>query len=234
MAEVRRQVSAPFQAQVVDVLVDPGEHVEADQPLVRLDISRVLLQKTQKENEYLRFSTQADEARTKGSIHEAMMIERQRDVVRADIELIDYKLEQSEIKAPIAGTVTQSRLDDLIGEVVAPEKPLLAVEDLNTIAATVLVPERNVARVIVGQKGTLSLSANPSVQIPFTVIGVTPASEVFQQRNVYRVLVTLDEQPDWLRPGMEGKSRIHGEWSNLFMIYTRPLFDAIRMRIWWF
>ncbi len=63
---------------------------------------------------------------------------------------------------------------------------------------------------------------------------LTPASEVFQQRNVYRVQVELQDAPAWLRPGMEGQAKIEGNSSNLFMIYTRPLWDAVRLRIWWF
>jgi len=85
----------------------------------------------------------------------------------------------------------------------------------------------------VGRPGRLALSARPGEKIEFETKRITPASEVFQQRNVYRVEVNLRDPPTWLRPGMEGQAKVRGERTNLFTIYMRPVIDKLRMWFWW-
>lgn len=137
------------------------------------------------------------------------------------------------IVAPISGVVTQGDLEDRLGEVVEASRPLIEIARLDTITAVALIPESGIARVEVGQRGTLIVTARPAEKINFRVTRITPASEVLQQKNVYRVEVELIEPPDWLRPGMEGQAKVWGRRTDLFTIYTRPLFDAIRLRFWW-
>lgn len=233
IAEVRRQISAPFQGQIKEVFVQEGDFVEKGAKLLELDSTRAQYQRIQKENEIASLAIQADEARAKGKLHDAMRLESQAAISRAELGIYQYQISQAMVRAPITGVITQGRLDDLVGEVVSPEKPLLEISDQHTINAIVLVPENGISRVKLGQKGFLALSAKPADKIAFTVHKITPSAQVFQQENVYRVDVKLTDAPIWLRPGMEGKAKIQGNRSNLFMIYTRPLFDSLRLRFWW-
>src|SRR5690606_15092944 len=153
--------------------------------------------------------------------------------LEADIRLLQDMLDEATIVAPISGTITQGNLEDVIGKVVQPADPLLEIAQLDTITALAFVPEDSVTRVKPGQRGVLALTSRPSEGLEFEVERVTPASEMLQQRNVYRVELKLLERPEWLRPGMEGQARIYGETTNLATVYGRPMIDAIRMRLWW-
>lgn len=233
VAEVRRQVSAPFQGQIKSVKVKPGDLVDKGDLLLQLDTTRTLFQLTQKRNEIAKLSTQADEERAKGHPEQAMILERQIDMTRAELGTTQYQVDQADVRAPISGMITQGRLENIEGEVVSPEKPLLEIADPSSIGAIVLVPEEAVSRIEIGQRGQIALAADPSRRIQFAVTQITPAAEVFQQQNVYRVQVRLEDAPGWLRPGMEGRAKVYGKRSNLLMIYGRPLFDTARMWLWW-
>jgi len=227
------QVSSPFSERIEQVLVTQGDLVTLGQELIILRTKEIEYQLFQLKNQLRRLRIQADEARSSGKIFEAKMVDAEIGVTQADLDLILYKISQSRIKAPIAGIITQGNLDDMVGEVISPDQPILEIAQLSTLTAIILVPESGVTRVEPGQVGQLALSARPGVKLEYVVESITPASEIFQQQNVYRVEVELQDPPDWLRPGMEGQAKIYGGRTNLFTIYTRPLFDAIRLRLWW-
>jgi RND family efflux transporter MFP subunit len=233
IAAQRRQISAPFSGRVDEVLVEPGDYVEEGQILIRLDTREAEIKLFQANTKSAGLRTQADEARSQGNTAEANMLGAQLRISDAEIRQLRDQIARAQIRAPISGTITQGRLDDMIGEVVDPNTPLIEISQLDTITAIALVPENGVARLEVGQQGRLAMTARPGEKLNFEVTSITPASEVFQQRNVYRVDVLLEETPDWLRPGMEGKAKIYGDYTNLLTIYARPMMEAIRMRLWW-
>lgn len=234
VADVRRQISAPFQGQIEEVKVKPGDQVEAGQILLRLNTTRMELELFEKASELRQLAAQADQARAEGKTHEAMMFESRMQMARAERDVLRYQINQAVVRSPITGTVVFGRLENILNEVVSPEKPLLEIADMTTISAIVLVPESGISRIELGQTGVMVLTAEPSLKLRYKVTRLTPASEVFQQRNVYRVQVEFTDPPSWLRPGMEGQAKTKGRRSNLLMIYTRPLWDAIRLRFWWF
>lgn len=234
VAEQRRQISPPFAGRLDGVFVKPGDAVVANETvLFQLDTTEAELQLAAARNERARLLRQADDARAQADSAKANMYLAQATAAQKDMELHQLRIDWANVKSPIDGVVTQGDLRDLRGEVLDPAKPLMEVARLDTIAAIALVPESGISRVEVGQKGMLAITARPNEKIGFTVSRVTPAAEVFEQRNVYRVEVQLDEKPQWLRPGMEGQAKIYGDLTNLFTIYTRPLLDAIRLRFWW-
>ena len=233
-ADQRREVSVPFPGRLDEVFVRPGDRVEAGiTPLFRLDTREAELQLQSALGEMHRLQTQADDARFRGKTSDAAQFDARVDAAQADIDLYQYQLDQGTVIAPISGVVTQGDLEDRLGEAMQPGRPLMEIAQLDSITAVALIPESGIARVAIGQMGTLAVTARPSDKIEFRVTRITPASEVFDQRNVYRVEVELINTPDWLRPGMEGQTMIWSDRTNLFTIYTRPLFDALRLRFWW-
>ncbi len=234
IADQRREVSPPFAGRLDEVFVKPGDTVEAGvTPLFALDTREDRLEWQAAVGETQRLRLQADAARFQGKTGEAAQFEARLRAAEADARRLQERIDLATVRAPISGVVTQGLLDDRLGEVVQPARPLLEVARLDTITAIALIPEAGIARVQIGQHGTMVVTARPAEKIGFTVTRITPASEVLEQKNVYRVEVELIDPPPWLRPGMEGQAKVWGRRTNLFTIYTRPLFDAVRLRFWW-
>lgn len=234
IADERREISPPFAGRLDEVFVKPGDAVEAGvTPLFALDTREDRLEWQAAVGETQRLRLQADAARFQGKTGEAAQFEARLRAAEADAKRLQERIDLATVRAPISGVVTQGFLEDRLGEVVQPARPLMEIARLDTITAVALIPEGGIARVQVGQRGTLVVTARPGEKIDFTVSRITPASEVLEQQNVYRVEVELNQPPPWLRPGMEGQAKVWGKRTNLFTIYTRPLFDAIRLRFWW-
>ena len=71
------------------------------------------------------------------------------------------------------------------------------------------VDDRDIGRLVVGQRGELVLSSLPGQAMAFTVRSITPVSAQQDGRNVFRVEAQLDAgNLARLRPGMEGVNRM--------------------------
>jgi HlyD family secretion protein len=126
----------------------------------------------------------------------------------AQIALFEEALNDAEVVAPVAGTVTQKLADS--GELVAPRSPILVVTDLDNAWANLFVPEPMIPRIKLGQGATIFTDAG-GAGMPGTVTYVSPQAE-FTPRNVqtadersrlvYRIKVKVDNRDGVLKAGM--------------------------------
>lgn len=61
---------------------------------------------------------------------------------------------------------------------------------------------------------------------------IEPEAEVVDGENVFRVRVELDEQPAWLRAGVEGVAKIDVGRRRYAWMWTRDAVDWVRMKLW--
>ncbi|MCA9871643.1 MAG: HlyD family efflux transporter periplasmic adaptor subunit, partial [Anaerolineae bacterium] len=118
----------------------------------------------------------------------------------AALKLAQSTLDNTELRAPFAGTVTQLTVGQ--GEMVTPGQAVLTLADLNSLQAeTTDLSERDVARVAVGQPVNVYVEAL-NTDITGTVLRIASQANTVGGDVVYTVVVTLDEQPAGLRWGM--------------------------------
>ena len=109
-------------------------------------------------------------------------------------------LDQATLRAPFAGTVTALEAD--AGEAAMPGQVMLTVADLSHLqVGTTDLSERDVARVIAGQRATMYVEPL-GVEVGGRVVRVASQSTTVGGDVVYAVTIELDEQPPGLRWGM--------------------------------
>ena len=211
-------IKSKVAGQVLEVLVDEGQHVDKGQLLLRLDPV-----------DYARESARADaelaQAQQAASFAELALNRKKaaladRAVAAADVEVAQNELDMRkasvriaevavnaahdrlkscDIKSPMAGTVIARGIEP--GEVVTPGvqatfegKPLLTVADLSTLIAKVELNQIDVARVAVGQSAKLTLDALPDQSFVAHVTKVAPAAVKATGRDaeVFPVECTLE------------------------------------------
>lgn len=104
-----------------------------------------------------------------------------------------------EVRAPLAGTVVERAVQP--GETVAEGAALYTVADLSTVWIDLALPQRDAARVRVGQPIALHLDAtDPSAATPATIAWLSPTASADAQTLTARVVLP---NPDarW-RPGL--------------------------------
>jgi multidrug efflux pump subunit AcrA (membrane-fusion protein) len=109
---------------------------------------------------------------------------------------------------------------------------LFEITPLTAYRVILQVDERYVSHVAEEQDGRLVLAGLVSEALPFKVSKITPVSTAEEGKNVFRVEAALNNADPRIRPGMEGVGKILVDERNLFVIWTEPLWDWLRLTVW--
>lgn len=224
---------APFAGFLESVNVEVGDPVVANETvLATLDTSQLRLQLAALRAQLAARETQAATHRRDGEVAQAQMAQAQADEARAQISLLEAQIAQASITSPISGVVISGDLKRMLGAPVNVGDALFQVAPLDSMEATLRVPEDQIADVRIGADCALAPAADPASRAPCSVARIDPIAEVVEGANVFRVRARLTEPADWLRPGMEGSARIDAGRRNYLWIWLRPIANWARMQLW--
>ncbi len=163
---------------------------------------------------------------------EAQIAQANSDKIQAQIDLLNYLIEQGKVISPISGAVVIGDLKRQIGAPVKKGDVLFEVTPLESLRAELLVPEDQIFDIAVEQEGYLATVSYPGQRIKFVVERINPMAEVVNNRNIFKVRVRLLETPTWMRPGMEGVAKISVGKRRYIWIWTRRIVNWLRMKLW--
>jgi membrane fusion protein (multidrug efflux system) len=187
---------------VAELLVEEGDRVVKDQVLVRLEDTdqRLAYKKTQSQLA----QSAAEFARTERMFQEALVPQKEYDDQKGRLEQLKISLEEAarqldftEIKAPIAGTIT-TRLVKL-GDQVNGNQHLFDIVDFDSIVARVYVAESHLAHLKLDQ--TVRIIAKSLNDKSFTGYVKRIAPVVDKNSGTVKVTLGLRDRGE-LRPGM--------------------------------
>jgi membrane fusion protein, multidrug efflux system len=231
-------VMPKVQGEIRQVLADEGQRVRAGQVLARLDGDKLRLEVALNEATMRKLERDYNrnlELQQKGLISAVALdnLKYELEAAKANWELARLQLAYCDIRSPIEGTVTQ-RLDVVkVGNTVTPvggviesgESSLFVVEDLDTLMLRVNVPERELAKLSVGQPAQLSFDAVPGHVFLGTISLISPYVNADTATFGVRIHVTKTE--GLLRPGMFARVAIVYERKpNALQIPRTALLDG--------
>ncbi len=212
-AERKAFVMPKVQGEIRQVVADEGKRVKAGQMLARLDGDKLRLEVALSEATMRKLERDYSrnlELQQKGLVSATALdnLKYELDAAKATWELARLQLSYTDIRSPIDGTVTQ-RLDVVkVGNTVTPvggviesgDSALFVVEDLDTLMLRVNVPERELAKLSVGQPAELSFDAVPGRTFRGEIALISPY--VSADTATFAVRIRVTESEDLLRPGM--------------------------------
>ena len=233
---LRQVVTAPFDGFIGQVLVRPGQRVTRGQLLARLDDRDLKL-------EQARYRSEREQAA--GRLRQAMadreaaaMALAQAEVLQAEAQLalIEAKLVRTGLTATLDGLVVSGDWVQQIGGPVETGKEMFEIAAGDGYRVVLHVPDRDIARVHLGQTGALRLTGRPQAVQAFRVSNLTATASVQDNVNGFRV------EADWvgddaggladLSPGMQGIAKIEVGRANLLTVWTRSSIDWLRLKLW--
>jgi hypothetical protein len=110
---------------------------------------------------------------------------------------------------------------------------LVEVAPLESFVLEIEVAQGDVGYVESGQEGRFTTKARPGVAIPFEVGRIRPTPEVRGNASVYVAEARVRNEGGWLRPGMEGASKVKVERRNVTWTVSRKLINWLRLHLWW-
>lgn len=233
----KAQVPAPYNGELGEVFVEPGDQVTAGQLLATFRTEQLQSELQQARADAEGYMSEYQQAQSERKLAEAQIALDQARSKAAEAEELERRIAQAELRAPIDGTVLQGDLMQRIGGTFDEGEALFEIAPLQTLRAELEVPEGQIVDVQRGLTGELAATNRPEQRIEFEVDRIIPVAEVRENANVFRVRVRLLDvdlggEHAWLRPGIEGEAKIDAGRASLGYIWTRPVINWIRMKLW--
>ena len=138
---------------------------------------------------------------------EIAVLEAQVAAAQTNLDLAELRLDQSQIVAPIAGTVANVIVNE--GELASPGAPAITIVNEEAFHITVSVDEIDIDEIALGQEVAVSVDALPDTAVSGTITEIAPTSATSGGVVTYIVTINIDSaQSDKLRPGMSANASI--------------------------
>jgi multidrug efflux pump subunit AcrA (membrane-fusion protein) len=249
VAGEKRTISSPYEGFLDKVNVKAGERFKKGQILAELrtdDLNSKLAKATSDYNGYLvTWKSKLADHNDPNARSQALYAKEQAAGALADMKYYEFQISQSKMVAPFDGVVLKGDLDDKIGSPVKNGDPLMEIEAVGEkLKAELAVPERDIHFIREmptttdakkdgnGWSGKLATNSLPERDIKFTIERIVPLGDAKDAENTFKVYAVLDEQPDFIRPGMAGEARIDAGHQRLVWIWTHRLVDFLRLKLW--
>ena len=236
---VKRIVAAQFQGTLKKSFVRPGDHVTEGQPLAEMDNRELKLKEGELTAARERALKQRDKAMSNNGegadIGAAQLATFEAQSIGRDLDLVQQRIAQLEVKAPLAGVVVSGDLRRAEGQPVQEGQVLFEVAPLGEMILEIDVPDREVSRVAPGQFVRFRLEAFAGEAWSGQLAKLHPQSEQREGRNVFIAEAPVrnsGRQLD-LRPGMRGRAVIESDRRPLLWIIGHRLWEFIVTSLFW-
>jgi membrane fusion protein (multidrug efflux system) len=202
-AEADAEIIAKVGGEVRRILVEEGDLVKSGQLLAVLDDRQLRFQAAQTRAALAKaerdFNRQV-ELHQKGLVSAGAFegLKYDLDNHRAANDLASLSLSYSEIRAPFAGIVSARHVK--LGQEIAIGTSVFRVTDPTPLKAAVYVPERELARLKIGQAASISVDALAGRAFPAIVKLVSPT--VDSATATFKVTLEVNDPKGDLKPGM--------------------------------
>ena len=227
-----RHITAPFDAVLASATVIEGDYVKRGDVLCELDHRDLDQQRAELLAELAVLERTRDRAMADDSPVEVQLALANQELVRAKLDIVERRIEQAVIRAPMDGVIVAGDLRKLIGSVVARGDPFFEVAPLDNWTLELEVPESASADLSLNLAGLFASYARPDETREFRVSRVLPEAQIRQGRNAYVAEARVDTPADWIRPGMEGVAKIHLGPRRVWWITLHRAVDYVRMNLW--
>ena len=214
-AKLHAVIEAKVSGKIEQMLVAPGQNVKAGELLVQLDASEVQAQLDQAAA--VRQQAESDLKRATDLFQQKILSQSEYDSAQSKFRVADAAAEAAQtllgytkVIAPFAGVITRKYAD--VGDLAAPGKPLLEMEDALDLRLEADVPEAVIGRIMLGDKLNVRVSGVTN-ELEGVVSEIAPSADP----NSRTFLVKLDLPPTpGLRAGQFGRVAVPvGETSAL-------------------
>ncbi len=232
----RRLITAPRSGFIESVNVVAGEQVEPGQLLATLDARDLELEVSRSGSDIATAEVEFRAAMANFDRQASAVARARLAQTRAQQMLVARQLEQSSLRAPIAGLILNTDPGDTLGAPVSRGDTLFEIAPVEGYEVHLLVNETDIRDIYIGQIGELSLRARPEEALPLTVLSVHPIAETGSGTSRFRVraglIDSIDGQVSPLHPGESGQARLDAGHKSLIRILFSPLWRRLTELKW--
>lgn len=203
-AKLRSVIEAKVSGKIDQMLVVPGQKVKQGELLASVEAREVQARLDQALA--VRQQTESDMKRFASLLEQKILSQSEYDAAQSKFRVADAAAKEAEamlgytkVIAPFAGVITRKHAD--VGDLAAPGKPLLELEDSTTLRLEADVPEAVVGKLALGDKLPVRIAALES-ELEGVVSEISPAAD--PGSRTFLVKLDLPGTPN-LRAGQFGR-----------------------------
>lgn len=227
----RRLLTAPFDAQLAESFVKPGDIVEAGQLVATFEGEEIASEMESLAAERKRIEQQYDAALAHGEAAVASEAALELQRIKSRLDIARQRMARLELRSPIDGVVVSGDLEEAIGASLAIGQRLLEIAPLEHMTAEIYVDESDVSLVSTGQPVKLRFEGASGTEFKTSLHRIFPRAEIVEGENVYVAEGEIEGDSAALAPGMRGRAQVYDGWRPLAWTLFRKPYLAVR-RFW--
>ena len=223
------EVKSKASGEVLELMVETGDHVAAGDLLVRIDPRTVRNQLAQAEAELKAARSRRSISQTQMKRAEALvkqgtfteadyeqaaleLANAEAQVVSAEVAVENARIavDDTEIRAPVSGSIIEKPVEK--GQVISsPTRDvgggtlLMKMADLSAVRVRALVDETDIGKVKPGMSARITVAAYPNQPFPGEVVKIEPQAVVEQNVTMFAVIISIQNPDGLLLPGMNAE-----------------------------
>ncbi|NND99606.1 MAG: HlyD family efflux transporter periplasmic adaptor subunit [Pirellulaceae bacterium] len=227
----RRFVAAPYDGTLQESLVEAGEVVSSGQTLARMDARELRWEMSGYQADYESERKKRDAASARDEVAMAQQSDLEMQRLSVQIQLIQHRLDNLEIKSPVDGVVIVGDLKKAEGVPLTIGQTMFEIGPLDEMIVEVAVPESEILYVKEGMEVGIRLDADQSDKKTGSIIRIAPRSETRDNQSVYIAEVAMDNADGTLRPGMKGSAKVIGDPNPLGWNLFHKAWESFAMMV---
>ncbi len=229
---VQRAVVAPYDGYIAQAYARAGEEVSEGDSIAELEDSQLQLERQRWSSQKEEYSKQYRKELAALNHSKARIVKAQIAQADAQVKLIEGKIRRSQLLSPLDGIIVEGDLSRSLGAPVEQGQILFEIAPLNEYRVVLKVDEQDISHIEPGQQGVLTLTAYPSLRIPFQVDRVAVVFQQDEERIWFRTEAIVQQHHTQLRPGMQGVGKVTIGEKNIGWIWFHRLADWFRLKLW--
>ena len=230
---LRRFIAAPHEGVLEKNLVQNGDLVSEGQVVANLEGRQLRIELAGLEAELMGTSKRRSAAMASNQIADAQISLSEMKKLKSQIQLVNDKLKNLEIRSPIDGIVVAGDLEKVEGAPVEMGQTLFEVGPLDKMLAEISIPENEIPYVHPGMNINIKLNAYPFKTWVGTVAKIHPKTEIRNLESVFIAEVELDNIEMKLKPGMKGQAKVKSDAYPIgWNLFHHPLEKLRYWTVW--
>lgn len=225
-----RYVVARFDGILEKVFVEPGDRVQKNDQLAKIDGREIDLELRSVEADSAKALKMRDNYLATGDIAPAQisMLEARRLQERSS--LLRDRQKKLDLNSPLDGIVLAGDLKQDVGGPVTRGQMLFEIAPLETVLIELAVRDEDVSYVKKDMDVAIQFDAFPGRTWNATIDRIAPKSDLVQGDNVFLTTLELKNEDRVLQPGMQGQAKVNcGRRSLAWIYFHKPWYALCRL-----
>ncbi len=216
-------ISAEVKSRVVSFTRKEGEKITADETVLRLDDTKIIIESRAAEGQYLKALAEEEKAKL-DYVRASKLFDRkiaseetlqnielalkaavaEKFLRKAEYDRAIYLVSRCEVKAPYTGYLARKIVD--VGEWVSEGDPLFEAVDIHNVEIVVASPDKIVGSILPGLVAEIRLDGFPDKLFSGPVIAISPKAD--QKTRTFLVKIGLTNEDGRIKAGMVARARL--------------------------